>query len=175
MHGGNLDDRSLVGSACDSVRQLSEFWVSTTKGSSCAPSSSHSTSPRRSLPVIHSSSILNNLFTRQSLLLSKHSIMKSLFIIGSALLGLSKLITNAAAVPVEHMEMAHVGTRDTIESRQSSSPCTHGPTSRQCWTSGFCEFYNALGGNQLILDSGLDRHVHFVAKHWSDSFLQSPH
>jgi hypothetical protein len=101
--------------------------------------------------------------------------MKSFFTIGVALLGLSKSVTNAVAIPVEHMEMAPVGTRDLVESRQSTSPpCINGPTSRQCWTNGFCKFYDAEKHNPLNVNSGLYRHVHLVAEYWSNSVVQSP-
>jgi hypothetical protein len=72
--------------------------------------------------------------------------MKSLFTIGAALLGLSKSGTNAAAVPVEHIELSKVETRDVLESRQSPVQCLnggHGPNTRHCWAPGFSKFANA--------------------------------
>jgi len=65
--------------------------------------------------------------------------MKSIFTIGAALLGLSSH-TNAAAVKVEHMEMAPIATREVLEERQSPAQCLnggHGPNTRHCWAPGF--------------------------------------
>jgi len=66
--------------------------------------------------------------------------MKSFFTAGVALLGLSSPLSNAAAVPVEHMEMSGVQTRD-LEERQSPTTCPssggNGPNSRHCWAPGF--------------------------------------
>lgn len=67
--------------------------------------------------------------------------MRSLFAVGTALLGLSKPFVDAAAVHVERMEMAHVETRDALEERQSPLTCPgsggNGPNSRHCWAPGF--------------------------------------
>lgn len=69
--------------------------------------------------------------------------MRSLFAVGTALLGLSRPLVDAAAVHVERMEMARVETRDAIEERQSPTTCPssggNGPNSRHCWAPGFSE------------------------------------
>jgi FtsP/CotA-like multicopper oxidase with cupredoxin domain len=66
--------------------------------------------------------------------------MKSLFTVGVALLGISNLGVNAAAVHVERMEMSKVEARNVIEERQSPASCLnggHGPNTRHCWAPGF--------------------------------------
>jgi hypothetical protein len=91
----------------------------------------------RTFPLIL---LLVSLYTNQLLLLSKQHTMKSFLTFGTALLGLSHSVTNAVAVPVEHMEMARIETRDTLKSRQSPAQCVnggHGPNTRHCWAPGF--------------------------------------
>jgi hypothetical protein len=70
--------------------------------------------------------------------------MKSLFVLGAALLGLSNSVVDAAAVHVERMELqaarAPVDSRDVLEARQSPQQCLnggHGPNTRHCWAPGF--------------------------------------
>ncbi|CAO2654364.1 Nn.00g110970.m01.CDS01 [Neocucurbitaria sp. VM-36] len=67
--------------------------------------------------------------------------MKSLFTLGTVLLGLSSSIANAAAIPTENVELApFTSKRDGLEERQSPASCVgvgNGPNTRHCWAPGF--------------------------------------
>jgi hypothetical protein len=102
--------------------------------------------------------------------------MKSFLAIGVALLGLTSSVANAAAVSVERMEMSRSEARDTLEERQSPSTCPssggNGPTSRHCWAPGFSKcLLLEEAKSRANIDSFLNGHVHFVAKHWSHCII----
>lgn len=67
--------------------------------------------------------------------------MKSLVSVGVALLGLSSRLVNGAALRAERMtqptDLIERGAEPEVVDLEQRQTCTHGPTNRGCWTSGF--------------------------------------
>lgn len=67
--------------------------------------------------------------------------MKSLVSVGVALLGLSSTLVNGAALRAERMSqptgLIERGAEPEVVDLEQRQTCTHGPTNRGCWTSGF--------------------------------------